>query len=91
MIGAVLLTGYRLFPAMVRFDMAYVTIMNCNWKHIRYDYPNLHRWLRQLYWEADQEAQGSEEEKDPPSVRVRRHVGKADFHCNLWKDMQNPP
>jgi glutathionyl-hydroquinone reductase len=44
---------------MARFDTAYVTIMNCNWKQIRSDYPNLHRWLRQLYWEADNEAKGS--------------------------------
>ena len=43
---------------MVRFDIAYVNIMNCNWKQIRYDYPNLHRWLRQLYWEVDDEAKG---------------------------------
>ncbi|KAI9705378.1 MAG: hypothetical protein M1820_005208 [Bogoriella megaspora] len=33
--------------------MAYATVMNCNWKQIRYDYPNLHRWLRNLYWEVE--------------------------------------
>lgn len=48
-----------MFTTMVRFDTAYATIMNCNWKQIRYDYPNLHRWLRQLYWEADKEAKGA--------------------------------
>lgn len=53
------LTERRLFPTMVRFDMAYVNVMNCNWKQIRYDYPKLHRWLRQLYWEADEEAKGA--------------------------------
>ncbi|KAF2236502.1 glutathione S-transferase [Viridothelium virens] len=46
----------RLFPTIARFDMAYVTVMNCDWKQIRYDYPNLHRWLRHLYWEVDNDA-----------------------------------
>jgi putative glutathione S-transferase len=39
--------------------MAYYTIFNCNWKQIRYDYPDLHRWLRELYSEADEEAKGA--------------------------------
>jgi putative glutathione S-transferase len=26
---------------------------------IRYDYPNLHRWLRELYYEVDDEARGA--------------------------------
>jgi glutathionyl-hydroquinone reductase len=59
MLDGVLLTAHRLFTTMVRFDVAYVTVMNCNWKQVRYDYPNLHRWLRQLYWEADKEAKGA--------------------------------
>lgn len=44
---------------MARFDTAYVTVMNCNWKQIRYDYPHLHRWLRYLYWEVDDETKGA--------------------------------
>lgn len=31
----------------------------CNWKMIRYDYPNLHRWLRRLYYEVDEESKGA--------------------------------
>jgi glutathionyl-hydroquinone reductase len=50
---------YRLFPTTARFDMAYYTIFNCNLKQIRYDYPNLHRWLRELYYEVDEEAKGA--------------------------------
>ncbi|EPE31180.1 Glutathione S-transferase (GST), C-terminal [Glarea lozoyensis ATCC 20868] len=46
-------TDIRLFPTVIRFDMAYYTIFNCNWKQIRHDYPNLHRWLRHIYYEVD--------------------------------------
>jgi hypothetical protein len=38
--------------------MAYYTIFNCNWKQIRFDYPNLHRWLRELYYEVGDQAKG---------------------------------
>jgi glutathionyl-hydroquinone reductase len=44
---------------VVRFDVAYYTIFNCNWKQIRSDYPNVHRWVRELYWEVDEEAKGA--------------------------------
>jgi hypothetical protein len=50
---------YRLFPTAVRFDMAYYTIFNCNWKQIRFDYPNLHRWLRALYYEVDHQTKNT--------------------------------
>jgi putative glutathione S-transferase len=49
----------RLFTTLVRFDAAYVPIMHCNLKQIRYDYPLLHAWLRRLYWEEDEEARGA--------------------------------
>jgi len=49
----------RLFTTMVRFDMAYYTIFNCNWKQIRYDFPNIHLWLRKLYYEIEEESKGS--------------------------------
>lgn len=106
MVGDVLLTAHRLFPTIVRFDMAYVTIMKCNWKHIRYDYPNLHRWLRQLYWETDPEAKGAFKRTthfdivsyDPqfgakmtfPFRHNRKNVDEADYRHSLWKGMQNP-
>jgi len=48
-----------LFTTCVRFDMAYYTILNCDLKQIRYDYPNIHRWLRELYYEVDEEAKGA--------------------------------
>ena len=40
----------RLFVTIVRFDPVYVTHFKCNIRTIRGGYPNLHRWMRQLYW-----------------------------------------
>ncbi|KAI1094070.1 glutathione S-transferase [Rostrohypoxylon terebratum] len=41
----------RLYTTIARFDVAYHTVFLCNLKSIRHDYPNLHRWFRQLYWD----------------------------------------
>ena len=41
----------RLFTTLIRFDTAYHTIFQTNLKSIRHDYPNLHLWLRRLYWD----------------------------------------
>lgn len=40
----------RLFTTIVRFDAIYHQHFKCNLKMIRYDYPNIHNWLRLLYW-----------------------------------------
>lgn len=42
----------RLYTTLIRFDVAYVNIFMCNLKMIRYDYPKLSRWLRNLYWDG---------------------------------------
>jgi putative glutathione S-transferase len=39
---------WRLFPTLVRFDVAYFSVFRCNKKRIA-DYPNLSRYLRELY------------------------------------------
>ena len=39
---------WRLFPTLVRFDVAYFSIFRCNRQRIA-DYPNLGRYLRELY------------------------------------------
>lgn len=41
----------RLFTTIVRFDPVYVMHFKCNLGMIRHDYPNIHRWLRDLYWD----------------------------------------
>jgi glutathionyl-hydroquinone reductase len=40
----------RLFPTILRFDVVYYNIFNCNLKMIRHDYPRVHDWMRRLYW-----------------------------------------
>ena len=42
----------RLYTTMIRFDVAYYNIFYCNLKMVRYDYPNLSQWLRNLYWDG---------------------------------------
>ncbi len=39
---------WRLFPTLVRFDVAYFSLFRCNKKRIA-DYPNLSRYMRELY------------------------------------------
>ncbi|KAF2653090.1 hypothetical protein K491DRAFT_634372 [Lophiostoma macrostomum CBS 122681] len=48
----------RLYPTLVRFDVAYFTIFKCNLKMIRYEYPKLHDWLRRLYWDESEKTNG---------------------------------
>jgi putative glutathione S-transferase len=43
----------RLYTTLARFDVAYYPIFLCNLKMIRHDYPNLHKWLRTLYWDPE--------------------------------------
>lgn len=40
----------RLFTTIIRFDPVYVQHFKCNIGMIRHDYPNLHDWVRDLYW-----------------------------------------
>jgi glutathionyl-hydroquinone reductase len=39
---------WRLFPTLVRFDVAYFSIFKCNKKRVA-DYPNLSNYMRELY------------------------------------------
>ena len=39
---------WRLFPTLVRFDVAYFSVFKCNKKRIA-DYPNLSNYMRELY------------------------------------------
>ncbi|TFK49009.1 glutathione S-transferase [Heliocybe sulcata] len=40
----------RLFVTIIRFDPVYVGHFKCNIRTIRGGYPNIHRWMKQLYW-----------------------------------------
>ncbi|KAH7412230.1 glutathione S-transferase [Phaeosphaeria sp. MPI-PUGE-AT-0046c] len=48
----------RLFPTIVRFDVAYHTIFKCNLKMVRHDYPRLHAWVKRLYWDEGERTNG---------------------------------
>jgi glutathionyl-hydroquinone reductase len=40
----------RLYTTIIRFDPVYVQHFKCNIRDIRSGYPNIHRWVRNLYW-----------------------------------------
>jgi len=40
----------RLFTTIIRYDPVYYVHFKCNWGMIRHDYPNIHRWVKNLYW-----------------------------------------
>ncbi|CAI8496952.1 hypothetical protein CAS74_004639 [Pichia kudriavzevii] len=43
----------RLYPTLVRFDPVYHQHFKCNIRMIRHDYPHIHQYLRNLYWNHD--------------------------------------
>lgn len=49
----------RLYTTMIRFDVAYYNIFMCNLGMIRYDYPRLSHWLRNLYWDGGKTLNGN--------------------------------
>lgn len=49
----------RLYTTIIRFDVGYFQQFKVNLRMIRYEYPNLHRWLRHLYWDAGEETRGA--------------------------------
>jgi putative glutathione S-transferase len=40
----------RVYTTLIRFDVIYVQLFKLNLGMIRYDYPILHNWMRNLYW-----------------------------------------
>ncbi|KIJ36716.1 hypothetical protein M422DRAFT_232298 [Sphaerobolus stellatus SS14] len=40
----------RLYTTIIRFDTAYHGIFKCNLRTIRDGYPNINKWLKNLYW-----------------------------------------
>jgi putative glutathione S-transferase len=49
----------RLYSTLIRFDVAYFSSFKCNLKMIRYEYPRLHTWLRNLYWDPENKFNGA--------------------------------
>ncbi|KAL0058131.1 S-glutathionyl-(chloro)hydroquinone reductase [Marasmius tenuissimus] len=40
----------RLYATVIRFDVAYHGLFKCNISNIRDGYPNINRWMKNLYW-----------------------------------------
>ncbi|KAJ8082962.1 S-glutathionyl-(chloro)hydroquinone reductase [Marasmius tenuissimus] len=40
----------RLYATAIRFDVAYHGLFKCNISNIRDGYPNINRWMKNLYW-----------------------------------------
>lgn len=40
----------RMYATLIRFDTVYAQHFMCNLGIIRHDYPQLHNWLKNLYW-----------------------------------------
>ena len=40
----------RLYVTIIRFDPVYVSLFKTNKGMIRYQYPHIHKWVQNLYW-----------------------------------------
>ena len=40
----------RLYVTIIRFDPVYVSLFKTNKGMIRYEYPSIHKWVKNLYW-----------------------------------------
>ena len=68
------------YPTMIRFDTTYVQHFKTNLGMIRHDYPVLHNWMKNLYWNV-------EGFKDSTNF-LHIKDGVSDFfffsRCDLW-------
>ncbi|KAJ9609207.1 S-glutathionyl-(chloro)hydroquinone reductase [Cladophialophora chaetospira] len=48
--GSITEADIRLYVTIIRFDPVYVSLFKTNKGMIRFQYPNIHRWVRNLYW-----------------------------------------
>lgn len=61
----------RLYTTIVRFDTVYVQHFKCNIGTIRHNYPNLNKWLKNLYWNM------SEFKETTNFEHIKNHYTKA--------------
>jgi putative glutathione S-transferase len=69
----------RLYTTIVRFDVAYYPIFQCNLKMIRTGYPLLHSWLRRLYWDESPETAGG-------AFKDTTHFDVVGIHTTRWSE-----
>ncbi|KAI4116942.1 MAG: hypothetical protein LQ345_002717 [Seirophora villosa] len=66
----------RLFTTIIRFDPVYVQHFKCNIRDVRSGYPELHKWLRHLYWEVPAFGKTTEFE------HIKKHYTKSHKQIN---------
>ncbi|KAI9816358.1 MAG: hypothetical protein M1832_005115 [Thelocarpon impressellum] len=70
----------RLYPTIVRFDVAYHHFFRCNLRMVRHGYPRLHAWLQRLYWDEGVESNGGAFRKTTNFDHIKRG------YANVFKD-----
>ena len=66
----------RLYTTIVRFDAVYVQHFKTNIRDIRSGYPNLHKWVRHLYWDVPAFGETTQFE------HIKRHYTKSHGQIN---------
>jgi putative glutathione S-transferase len=69
----------RLYTTIVRFDPVYVQHFKCNIRDIRSGYPNLHKWMRHLYWDYPAFKNTTEFE------HIKKHYTKSHGQINKYQ------
>jgi putative glutathione S-transferase len=49
----------RLYPTIVRFDVAYYSLFQCNLRMIRFAYPRIQKWLTGLFYSEEESIRGA--------------------------------
>ena len=76
----------RLYPTIIRFDIAYLILFKLNIKMIRHDYPRLYRWLRTLYWDESDRTRAAFKKTtlfDRVSGQESVQKDEADLNCSI--------
>jgi putative glutathione S-transferase len=68
----------RLYTTIVRFDVVYVQHFKTNIRTIRADYPYIHRWLRNLYWNVPAFGETTE------FTHIKNHYTKSHTQINQF-------
>ncbi|KAM3424515.1 hypothetical protein BST61_g6518 [Cercospora zeina] len=66
----------RLFTTAIRFDAVYVQHFKCNIRDIRSGYPNLHKWMKELYWKVPAFGETTE------FTHIKKHYTKSHAQIN---------
>ncbi|KAI5363080.1 Putative glutathione S-transferase, Thioredoxin-like superfamily [Septoria linicola] len=66
----------RLFTTAIRFDPVYVQHFKCNIRDIRSGYPNINKWMKELYWNVPAFGETTE------FTHIKKHYTKSHAQIN---------